>query len=73
MADEDGFVTEELINFYVTLARGGAGLIITGNALVHVSGRSAPKMICIHNDFYVEGLKNSQMLFIKLVGNSDST
>ncbi|WP_038064900.1 NADH:flavin oxidoreductase [Thermodesulfovibrio thiophilus] len=57
MADEDGFVTEELINFYVTLARGGAGLIITGNALVHVSGRSAPKMICIHNDFYVEGLK----------------
>lgn len=57
MADEDGFVTEQLINLYVTLAKGGVGLIITGNALVHVSGRSAPKMLCIHNDFYIEGLK----------------
>ncbi|MGB9823085.1 NADH:flavin oxidoreductase [Thermodesulfovibrio sp.] len=57
MADEDGFVTEQLINLYVTLAKGGAGLIITGNALVHFSGRSAPKMLCIHNDFYIDGLK----------------
>ncbi len=56
MADEDGFVTEKLINLYVTLAKGSVGLIITGNALVHLSGRSAPKMLCIHNDFYVEGL-----------------
>ncbi len=57
MADEDGFVTDQLINLYVNLAKGGAGLIITGNALVHVSGRSAPKMLCIHNDFYIEGFK----------------
>lgn len=57
MADEDGFVTEQLINLYVNLAKGGVGLIITGNALVHVSGRSAPKMLCIHNDFYIDGLK----------------
>jgi len=57
MADEDGFVTEQLINLYVNLAKGGAGLIITGNALVHISGRSAPKMLCIHNDFYIDGLK----------------
>lgn len=57
MADEDGFVTDELVNLYVTLAKGGVGLIITGNALVHISGRSAPKMLCIHNDFYIEGLK----------------
>lgn len=57
MADEDGFVTEQLINLYVTLAKGGVGLIITGNALVHVSGRNAPKMLCIHNDFYIDGLR----------------
>lgn len=57
MADEDGFVTDRLIELYVNLARGGVGLIITGNALVHVSGRSAPKMLCIHNDFYIEGLR----------------
>lgn len=57
MADEDGFVTDKLINLYINLVKGGVGLIITGNALVHVSGRSAPKMLCIHNDFYIEGLK----------------
>lgn len=57
MADEDGFVTDRLIELYVNLVRGGVGLIITGNALVHVSGRSAPKMLCIHNDFYIDGLR----------------
>ncbi|MDI1472386.1 MAG: NADH:flavin oxidoreductase [Thermodesulfovibrio sp.] len=57
MADEDGFVTDKLINLYINLVKGGVGLIITGNALVHLSGRSAPKMLCIHNDFYIEGLK----------------
>lgn len=57
MADEDGFVTEQLIDLYIKLAKGGVGLIITGNVLVHVSGRSAPKMLCIHNDFYIESLK----------------
>ncbi|WP_297213364.1 MULTISPECIES: NADH:flavin oxidoreductase [Thermodesulfovibrio] len=57
MADEDGFVTDKLINLYVNLAKGGVGLIITGNVLVHISGRSAPKMLCLHNDFYIEGLK----------------
>lgn len=56
-ADVDGFVTEELIAFYEELARGGAGLIITGNALVHVTGRSVPQMLCIHNDFYIDKLR----------------
>lgn len=56
-ADVDGFVTDELIAFYEELALGGAGLIITGNALVHVSGRSVPQMLCIHNDFYIDKLR----------------
>lgn len=56
-ADVDGFVTEELVSFYRELAKGGVGLIITGNALVHVSGASAPGMICVHNDHYMGKLK----------------
>lgn len=55
-ADEDGFVTEELTALYEALAAGGSGLIITGNALVHPSGRAMPNMLSIHNDFYVPGL-----------------
>lgn len=56
-ADEDGFVTEALIRLYEELARGGSGLIITGNALVHPSGRTVPQMLSIHSDMYIEGLR----------------
>ena len=56
-ADEDGFVTEFLIEMYEELAIGGIGLIITGNALVHPSGRSVPQMLCIHSDIYIHGMR----------------
>lgn len=56
-ADIDGFATESLIDFYRELAEGGTGLMMTGCALVHISGRFVPQMICIHNDFYIEKLK----------------
>jgi 2,4-dienoyl-CoA reductase-like NADH-dependent reductase (Old Yellow Enzyme family) len=56
-ADVDGFVTGSMIELYKDLAKGGVGLIITGNALVHISGRTVPQMICIHNDHYIEKLK----------------
>jgi 2,4-dienoyl-CoA reductase-like NADH-dependent reductase (Old Yellow Enzyme family) len=56
-ADVDGFVTDALIDFYKDLAGGGSSLIITGNALVHLSGRSIPQSICIHNDHYTDKLR----------------
>lgn len=56
-ADIDGFVTDSIIEFYSDIVKGGVGLIITGNVLVHVSGRSVPNMLCIHNDYYIEKLK----------------
>lgn len=57
MADEDGFVTDQLIGFYEEIAGGGSGLIITGSALVHLSGYLYPKQLCIHTDNYVRGLR----------------
>ncbi len=56
-ADGDGFVTDELIEFYKDIAKGGMGLIISGGVLVHTSGRLVPQMLCIHNDFYIGKLK----------------
>lgn len=56
-ADEDGFVTESIVELYEELTRGGIGLMITGNALVHPSGRSIPQMLCIHSDIYIQGLR----------------
>lgn len=74
-ADEDGFVTDSLIEFYKTLTKGGVGLIITGNALVHPSGRTITQSICIHSDIYISGLKRltdavhelGGVIFIQLV------
>ncbi len=57
MADPDGRVTDQLIENYVGLARGGAGLIITGFALVHPLGRAAPKMLSLHAESFMEGLR----------------
>jgi len=56
-ADEDGFVTESVIELYEDLTRGGIGLMITGNALMHPSGRTITQMLCIHSDIYIQGLK----------------
>lgn len=56
-ADVDGFVTDALVQTYTKLATGGAGLIITGIALVNVSGASHPNMLAIHSDRYISGLK----------------
>jgi 2,4-dienoyl-CoA reductase-like NADH-dependent reductase (Old Yellow Enzyme family) len=67
-ADVDGFVTDALIDFYKDLAMGGSGLIITGNALVHLSGRSIPQLICIHNDHYTVKLRQLTDAVHKLDG-----
>lgn len=56
-ADEDGHVTDSLVELYSALAKGGAGLIITGAALVHPSGRYLRKMLSAHSDIYIEGLR----------------
>ena len=68
-ADVDGFVTDSLIDLYKQLAQGGVGLIITGNALVHPSGRSVPQAICIHNDHYISRLKDLTDAVHKLGGS----
>lgn len=56
-ADEDGFVTDSLIELYEALTAGGCAMSITGNALVHPSGRSLPRMLCAHSDIYIPGLR----------------
>jgi 2,4-dienoyl-CoA reductase-like NADH-dependent reductase (Old Yellow Enzyme family) len=58
LADADGFVTEPLTGLDESLARGGCGLIITGCALVHTSGRHLPRMISAHSDIYLDGLRS---------------
>ncbi|MFZ5652055.1 MAG: FAD-dependent oxidoreductase [Bacillota bacterium] len=52
----DGFVNDRLVRYYETRARGGAGLIIVGGCTIDRLG-IGPKMIGLHDDCYIDGLK----------------
>jgi 2,4-dienoyl-CoA reductase-like NADH-dependent reductase (Old Yellow Enzyme family) len=56
MATEDGKVTEDLLEFYKTLAKGGVGLIITGITSVHPSGHGYPNQLAIESDDSIPSL-----------------
>ena len=57
MADAVGRITEDYISLYRTLARGGAGLILTGHIFVHPRGQFALRQAGIHDDVLVSSLK----------------
>lgn len=57
MAKETGEVSDELIKRYEKLAKGGAGLIISGAMCVHSTGRAYRYQIGIHSDDMITGLK----------------
>ncbi len=52
----EGMITEEMIRFYRELAKGEIGLIITGNAMVHPWGITAPNALGIYSDDHLPGL-----------------
>lgn len=56
MADLDGHMTDDLLKLYYDLARGGAGLIVTGCSAVEESGRAWAHQLGIWNDTFVRGL-----------------
>ena len=56
MAEPDGRVNDALKEFYGELARGGAGLIVTGHLFVEARGQYSPRQMGIHDDALVPGL-----------------
>ncbi|MBW2498807.1 MAG: NADH:flavin oxidoreductase [Deltaproteobacteria bacterium] len=55
-ASEDGDVTDELVEWYEWLARGGTPLIITGNLYVAPEGKSTYRMCAADTDERIPGL-----------------
>ena len=49
-ATEDGFVTDELLEFYEPMVRAGTPLIVTGNLYVSLQGKSAGWQAAIDDD-----------------------
>lgn len=50
MATEQGEATDELVRLYIDLARGGAGLIITGHIYVEPRGQYEPRQLGLDSD-----------------------
>jgi len=57
MAESDGVVSDRLIAYYESRARGGFGLVTTEATLVHPSGRSWPHHLAIFEDRCIPGLE----------------
>jgi 2,4-dienoyl-CoA reductase-like NADH-dependent reductase (Old Yellow Enzyme family) len=74
MATDDGAATEELVNLYLDLARGGAGLIITGHIYVEPRGQYEPRQLGLDRDSRIAPLirvtdavhRNDGMIFAEL-------
>lgn len=56
-ASEDGFVTDELLEFYEPMVRARTPLIVTGNLYVSLQGKSAGRQAGIEADDKIEGLR----------------
>ena len=50
MADETGKCTQKLIQYYESLAQGGAGLIVTGHTYVMKSGQAGPRQLGVEGE-----------------------
>ncbi|MFX1353649.1 MAG: FAD-dependent oxidoreductase [Promethearchaeota archaeon] len=53
----NGFITKQLIDFYVERAKGGAGMLIIGGCYVSIYGKGLPMMISVDDDKYLPKLK----------------
>lgn len=56
-AGAEGGVTENVLEMYTALARGGVGLIITGISFIRPDGRSSPRQNGIYKDDLIPGFK----------------
>ena len=58
LAADDGACTPEFKDFYLQLARGGVGLIITSHTFVRSDGRGTPRQLGLHTDELIPGLQD---------------
>lgn len=55
-SDRNGTITPAQLELYRRLAEGQVGLIITGHAYVHLSGKASPRQIAVDDDARIPGL-----------------
>jgi 2,4-dienoyl-CoA reductase-like NADH-dependent reductase (Old Yellow Enzyme family)/thioredoxin reductase len=55
--DDQGFVTDQLIDYFVARARGGAGMLLVGGGAVHPTGVELPDLPKLWNDACIPSLQ----------------
>ena len=55
--DEEGYVTDQLKEYFVARAKGGTGMMIVGGAAVHSTGLDLPKLPRIWDDKHIPGFR----------------
>jgi len=57
LCTDDGFVTDELIEYYEKIAQGGTPLLITANAHFSLYSKAAPRQLAVDDDNKIPGLR----------------
>jgi len=57
LCTDDGFVTDDLIEYYERIAQGGTPLLITGNAYFNLYSKAAPRQLAADDDDKIPGLR----------------
>jgi 2,4-dienoyl-CoA reductase-like NADH-dependent reductase (Old Yellow Enzyme family)/thioredoxin reductase len=57
LADENGFVTEAMLEYYRARARGGVGMVITQFVSI-TPGDAIPYNLRLHDDIFIPGMSN---------------
>lgn len=56
LAEGDGSVSARQLELYKNLGQGGVGLVITGHAYVHKTGKASPRQLAVDEDKFIPGL-----------------
>src|ERR1700754_4546132 len=56
LADEDGYVTDDTVNYYMARVRGGVGLVTVEMASPTKAGRHRRRELGIYDDRFLPGL-----------------
>jgi 2,4-dienoyl-CoA reductase-like NADH-dependent reductase (Old Yellow Enzyme family)/thioredoxin reductase len=57
LADKDGFVGEDVVEYYTERARGGAGLIVVEATYVEQEGKRLHHNAMLHDDRFIPGMR----------------
>lgn len=57
LADHEGFVTDDMVEYYVERARGGAGLLVVEATYVAPEGKRLHHNAMLHDDRYIPGMR----------------